>query len=63
MMRLDGIQASNRGAYILGMLPCNRSAGKNFKLQANQFANGDQVWDCTFMSAEATEMPAGPPSS
>jgi len=48
MIRLDGIQASNRGAFILGQFPYNREAGKNFKLQANQFANGDQVWDCTF---------------
>ena len=48
MIRLDGIQASNRGAFILGQFPYNREPGKNFKLQANQFANGDQVWDCTF---------------
>ena len=48
MVRLDGIQASNRGAFILGQLPYHRAPGKNFKLQANQFANGDQVWDCTF---------------
>ena len=54
------------GGFVIGMCKGNSdggAAGKNFKLQANQFANGDQVWDCTFMSAEATEMPAGPPSS
>lgn len=46
-MRLDGIQASNRGAFIMGQLPSGRTPGQQFTLQANAFANGDQTWECT----------------
>ena len=48
MVRLDGIQASNRGAFIMGQLPDDRGPGQRFTLQANAFANGDQTWECTF---------------
>ena len=46
-MRLEGIQASNRGAFIMGQLPSGRTPGQQFTLQANAFANGDQTWECT----------------
>ena len=46
-MRLEGIQASNRGAFIMGQLPSGRTPGQKFTLQANAFANGDQTWECT----------------
>ena len=45
--RHDQIQASNRGAFIMGQLPSGRTPGQQFTLQANAFANGDQTWECT----------------
>ena len=51
LMRLDGIQASNRGAFIMGQLPSGRTPGQQFTLQANQFANGDQTWECTLTAS------------
>ena len=49
----------------MGQLPAERSAGACFTLLANQFANGDQTWDCTFThNAQGLPSPlqAAPPA-
>ena len=51
-VHLDGTHRRNQGAYLVGTLPPYRE-GARFQMNANNFGNGDHVWQLEYASAQS----------